>query len=194
MAGPIALLMLKLVLLIAMALSRSSFGTNIGVIRSQAGAAIAPPAPSTKVVIRSVQGSAILKLTTKAKTTDTTATNACDPISSRRASKISASTPAGSVSRNIGSMVATCTADTIIGSGFRLVISQLIDVSNMAMPMFESELAIRMTENAACANTVGRDDGGSADSSGFALASIDNGDFRMGRPPHRMGSARPRDA
>ena len=37
---------------------------------------------------------------------------------------MSLSAPAGTVSRNIGSVVAICTADTTIGSGLRLVISQ----------------------------------------------------------------------
>ena len=53
-AGPIARLTLKLVLLMAIALSRSSLGTRIGVISSQAGAAIAPPTPSRKVVARRI--------------------------------------------------------------------------------------------------------------------------------------------
>ena len=66
---------------------------------------------------------------------------------------MSASTPAGKVIRNIGSVVATWTAETIIGSGLRLVISQLIDVSNIANPTFDAELAIRMTVNAKLPNT-----------------------------------------
>ena len=56
MAGPIARLTLKLVLLIEIAESRSSFATSIGVVRSQAGAASAPPAPSTKVVANKSDG------------------------------------------------------------------------------------------------------------------------------------------
>ena len=46
----------------------------------------------------------------------------------------------------------TWTADTIMGSGFWLVISQLIDVSNIAMPTFDNELATRMTANATLPN------------------------------------------
>ncbi len=110
--------------------------------------------------------------TTAANTTEIAATKACAPISRRRASTMSAKAPAGSVSRNIGSMVATCTAETIIGSGFRLVISQLIDVSNIAIPTFESELAIRMTVKARLANTFGRE-GAPADGSELTLASVD---------------------
>ena len=83
--------------------------------------------------------------TTTAKTIDIAVTASCAPISSRRASMMSVSAPAGRVRRNIGSVVATWTADTIIGSGLRLVISQFDEVSNIANPMFEAELAIRMT-------------------------------------------------
>ena len=60
-AGPIARLTLKLVLLMAIALSRSPLGTSIGVISSQAGAAIAPPTPSRKVVARRTVGVAQCK-------------------------------------------------------------------------------------------------------------------------------------
>ena len=85
---------------------------------------------------------------------------------------MSASAPAGSVSRNIGSVVATWTAETIIGSGLRLVISQAIEVSNIAMPTFESELATRITVKARLANTLGRE-GAPAEGSEFALAPLD---------------------
>ena len=61
---------------------------------------------------------------------------------------MSVSTPAGKVKRNIGSVVATWTAETIIGSGLRLVISQFVDVSNIANPTFDAEVAIRTTVNA----------------------------------------------
>ena len=67
--------------------------------------------------------------------------------------------PAGKVIRNIGNVVATWTAETIIGSGLRLVINQLIDVSNIANPTFDTELAIRMTVNAKLANTPPRQSG-----------------------------------
>ena len=95
--------------------------------------------------------------TTMAKATPITVTASWAPRRRRRASTMSASAPAGSVSRNIGSVVAIWTADTIIGSGLRLVISQLVDVSNIAMPTFDAELAIRMTVKARLPNTPQRD-------------------------------------
>jgi hypothetical protein len=72
---------------------------------------------------------------------------------------MSVSTPAGSVNRNIGSVVATWTAETIIGSGLRLVISQFDEVSNIANPTFDAELAIKMIVNAKLAKTPHRHSG-----------------------------------
>ena len=115
---------------------------------SQAGAASAPVPPRQKAVASSTAGVAQCIATTAVKTIDTAVTASCAPISSRRASKMSVSTPAGRVKRNIGSVVAIWTAETIIGSGLRLVISQFDEVSNNANPMFEAEFAIRMTVNA----------------------------------------------
>jgi hypothetical protein len=56
-------------------------------------------------------------------------------------------------------MVATCTADTINGFGLSLVISQLIEVSNIAIPTLESAVAIRIAVNAALPNTPQREAG-----------------------------------
>src|SRR5271166_2655856 len=134
-------------------LSRSRFGTSIGVMTSHAGAASAPVAPRENVVASNTAGVAQCKVTMDANTMDIAVTASCTPIRSPRESTMSASTPAGNVIRNIGSVVATWTAETIIGSGLRLVISQLIDVSNIANPTFDAELAIRMTVNAKLPNT-----------------------------------------
>ena len=131
-----------------MALSRSCFGTSIGVMTSHAGAASAPLPPRQKAVASSTAGVAQCIATTVANTIDIAVTASCAPISSLRASMMSVSAPAGKVKRNIGSVVATWTAETIIGSGLRLVISQFDDVSNIANPTFDAELAIRMTVNA----------------------------------------------
>ena len=62
---------------------------------------------------------------------------------SRRGSATSASAPAGTVRRNIGPIVATCTADTISGFGLSRVISQLMDVSNIAIPTLDSAVAVQ---------------------------------------------------
>src|ERR1700692_2434972 len=132
----------------AMALSRSRLCTSIGVMTSHAGAASAPLPPKRNVVASSTVGVAQCIVTIAAKTIDIAVTETWAPISIRRASMMSVIAPAGSVSRNIGSVVATGTADTIIGSGLRLVMSQFDEVSNIAKPTFDAELAISMTVNA----------------------------------------------
>ena len=106
-AGPIARLTLKLVLLMAIALSRSALGTSIGVISSQAGAASAPPTPSRKVVARRIVGVAQWSETMAANVTEMRITAAWASINSPRASTRSASAPAGKVRRKNGSVVAT---------------------------------------------------------------------------------------
>jgi hypothetical protein len=69
-------------------------------------------------------------------------------------------------------VVATWTADTIIGSGLRLVISQFDDVSNIANPTFDAELAIRMTVKAKLPKTPHRQSR-PAGASGSMLDSLD---------------------
>src|SRR5215831_4925393 len=107
-----------------MALSRSCFATIIGVMTSHAGAASAPLPPKQNAVASTTAGVAQCIVTMAAKTTDIAVTAIWAPISMRRVSMMSVSAPAGSVRRNIGSVVATWTADTTIGSGLRLVMSQ----------------------------------------------------------------------
>ena len=86
-------------------------------------------------------------------------------IRNRRASTISARAPAGSVNRNIGRLLATCTIDTALGSAFRLVISQPEAVSDIAMPVSEQVVAAQITANGLFPNApqrVGADSAGSA--------------------------------
>src|ERR1700738_3997480 len=159
----------------AMALSRSCFGTIIGVMTSHAGAASAPLPPRQNVVASSTAGVAQCIVTTAAKTIDIAVTAICAPISIRRASMMSVSAPAGRVRRNIGSVVATWTADTIIGSGLRLGMSQFDEVSNIANPTFDAELAISMTVNAKLPKTPQRQSR-PAGASDLTLDSVDNKD------------------
>src|SRR3984957_7074628 len=159
----------------AMALSRSRFGTSIGVMTSHAGAASAPLPPRQNVVASSTAGVAQCIVTRTAKTIDTAVTAIWAPISIRRASMMSVSAPAGRVRRNIGSVVATWTADTIIGSGLRLVMSQFDEVSNIANPMFDAELAISIIVNAKLPKTPQRQSR-PAGASDLTLDSLDNKD------------------
>src|SRR5277367_3597418 len=68
-------------------------------------------------------------------------------IRNRRGATISASAPAGTVHRNIGSVLAICTSETALGSGFRLVISQAEAVSEIASPVNEQVVATHITAN-----------------------------------------------
>src|SRR5262249_16159644 len=69
-----------------------------------------------------------------------------------RTSRMSASAPAGIATRNIGSVVATCTSDTMNGSGLRLVISQPEAALNIQAPMLAMTVAVQMTANDGCRN------------------------------------------
>src|SRR5277367_2587908 len=157
----------------AIALSSSCFGTSIGVMTNHAGAARAPLPPRQNAVASSTAGVAKCIATIVAKTIDIAVTAICAPISILRASMMSVSAPAGRVRRNIGRVVATCTADTIIGSGLRLVMSQFDEVSNIANPTFDAELAISMTVNATLPKTPQRQSPAEG-ASDLAVDSLDN--------------------
>src|ERR1700678_1972540 len=66
-------------------------------------------------------------------------------IRNLRGATISASTPAGTVQRNIGRVLAICNSETALGSGFRLVISQAEAVSEIASPVNEQVVATHIT-------------------------------------------------
>ena len=66
-------------------------------------------------------------------------------IRNRRASTMSAKAPAGTVQRNIGKLLATWTSDTALGSGFRVVINQAEEVSEIARPVSETVVATHIT-------------------------------------------------
>src|SRR6516164_566201 len=107
----------------AIALSSWDFGTSIGAIRSHAGATSAPPTPSRNDVASSHGGLAAPAEIAAANAIETSTIPASTTIRRRRGSTTSVSAPAGRVRRNIGRVVATCTAETILGLGLRLVIS-----------------------------------------------------------------------
>src|SRR5262249_29161226 len=69
-----------------------------------------------------------------------------------RMSRISASAPAGIATRNRGSVVATCTSDTMSGSGLRLVISQPEAALYIQLPTFAMTVAVQITANSGWPN------------------------------------------
>jgi hypothetical protein len=63
---------------------------------------------------------------------------------------ISARAPAGTARRNIGSETATCTSDTMNGSGLRLVISQPAAALYIQPPIFDTIVAIHSAVKLGC--------------------------------------------
>jgi hypothetical protein len=143
--------------LAAVAPSRSSLGTSIGMIAPQAGDVSAPPTPNKKVVANRSVGVARPTETKTAKTTDTAKIAVSTAMSSRRESRTSASAPAGKVKRNNGRLTATWTSETVIGLGSMLVINQPDAVSNIAVPMLDTRLTVHRTVKAKWLNGPQRD-------------------------------------
>src|SRR5271169_705967 len=72
---------------------------------------------------------------------------------------MSASAPAGGPKINIGSVVATCTSETIRGSGLRPVISHPAAAFCIQVPILEITVAVQSTANARCRNGLHGDGG-----------------------------------
>src|SRR5580692_5854890 len=60
---------------------------------------------------------------------------------------MSASAPAGIANRNIGRLFATCTMETMNGSGSRLVMSQAEATLYIQPPMLDTTVAIQINTN-----------------------------------------------
>ena len=104
-------------------------------------------------------------------------------IRKRRRSMISASAPAGMASRKIGRLAATCTSETISGSGLRLVISQLDAAVYIHVPVLAARLAVQITVKAAWRNGLQAEacGGGAAGPLGRAAGLWSSFDKRSGR-------------
>src|ERR1700722_10370059 len=176
-AGPAARPILNATPLAAVALSRSCFGTSIGIVAPHAGEVRAPPTPSRNVVASRSEGVARFRETRPAKTTETARIATSTEISRRRESMTSAKAPEGRVNRNNGRLTATCTRDTVMGLASRLVINQPDAVSNIAVPTFETKLAVHITVNARCPNGPHREGAGSV----VAAASVRSEPKRISR-------------
>ena len=111
-------------------------------MRSHAGAARAPHMPIRNDVASSESGFTSPAEIATAKAIEITVTAASATIRSRRGSTTSVSAPAGKVRRKNGRVVTTWTAETSLGLGLRLVISQAEPVSYIANPTLENEVAI----------------------------------------------------
>jgi hypothetical protein len=65
---------------------------------------------------------------------------------------MSLNAPAGTASKNIGRLPATCTIATSNGPGLRLVISHAHAALYIHVPMFDATVADHKTVNAGCLN------------------------------------------
>ena len=117
-----------------------------------AGAVSAAPTPARKVKASNRNAVAWPYATIAAKPAVSSVNPIWAPISRRRLSMMSARAPAGRPSRNIGRLVATCTSDTISGSGSSPVISQPAAAFCIQVPMLETTVATQITVNAVCLN------------------------------------------
>jgi hypothetical protein len=86
-----------------------------------------------------------------------------------RLSTMSAKAPAGSANKNIGKVVATCTIDTMSGSGLRLVISHPEAALYIQLPMLAMTVAVQSTENVAWRNGLQGEEVGPVSGTGLGL-------------------------
>src|SRR5579871_6416017 len=151
-AGPIARAMLKPTLLAAIATCRSCFGTSCGVTACQAGAVSAPNAPIRNVNTSSTVGVTRPSATRTANMAAITVLAASPAMRKRRRSTMSARAPAGIATRKIGRLAATCTRETMSGSGLSRVISQLDAAVYIQVPTLAAIVAVQITAKAGCWN------------------------------------------
>ncbi len=100
----------------AAAARTSPLGTTSGISACQGGMLIACPHPIRKVRPSRTCGEMSPSAVTTVRTPPTTRVPSCSPTRSRRRSKESASTPAGSASSSIGSRLAVCTSETRVAA------------------------------------------------------------------------------
>src|SRR5882672_9802868 len=146
-AGPIARAMLIATLPSPMAAGNSSRGTVSGMMACHAGRSMALPAPMASVITSSIQGWMTPVIVSTPSKPVVRNHHTCAMSRIRRRSKMSASAPAGSASRNSGSVVAACTSETMSGEGASSVISHAAAESCIQVPMLEATSAIQRARN-----------------------------------------------
>src|SRR5262245_15800946 len=88
--------------------------------------------------------------TTAAYSAESSVTTISATMRNLRRSTMSAIAPAGSANKKTGSVVATCTIETMNGSGLRLLISQPEAALYIQLPMLETTVASHSPANVAC--------------------------------------------
>ena len=143
-AGPTARLTFMPTLFAAIAGLKSAFGTSCGTTACHAGEVNVLATLVRKVNSRRLNGVARLNQTIAANIVDVIVMLDSPTIRNKRLSIMSARAPAGIAKRNIGNVVATCTSDTISGSGLRLVISHADAALKIQPPIFETTVAVQI--------------------------------------------------
>src|SRR5262245_52208218 len=126
----------------AIAPCRLCAGTSCGTTACQAGAWTAPRTPLGNVDSSRFAGEGESSDTMSANAPEISAIASSVLTRNFRRSMISATAPAGIARRNIGNEAATCTSDTMKGSGLRSVINQPAAVLYIHPPMFDTTVAI----------------------------------------------------
>ena len=127
-------------------------GTSSGSTARNAGVSKAEPVSSTKISSSKVIGVTSLVTVSRQSTSITASMNTWAMIRSLRRSTMSASAPAGSANRNIGSAVAAPTSDTMIGDGSSTVISQAVPTLAIQAPTFATSVAVHTVRKAGTAS------------------------------------------
>jgi len=123
-AGPTALATLKPAEFSATAEACCLAGTNSGVIACHAGSFITAPRPSRKVNNSSTHGPTQLVRVIMPSVPEARTIHPCVSSRNRRRSTMSASAPAGRITKNTGNAPAACTSPIIRGFVVIRVISQ----------------------------------------------------------------------
>ena len=137
-AGPRARARLNPALLSETASGNCSRGTSSGMIACHAGLFIAVPMLSRKVRMSNTHGEMMLKKVSTLRSATALSIQACQKISSRRRSKMSAVAPAKRPSITTGKLAAVCIRAMSNGDGVSTVISQVPAVSCIQPPRLET--------------------------------------------------------
>src|SRR6266404_5628144 len=176
-AGPIARAMLIAMLPRPIAAGSSSRGTVSGMRACQAGKSIALPVPMASVITSSIHGWITPVIVSTPSNAVVRNHHTCAMSRIRRRSKMSARAPAGSASRNSGSVVAAWTSETRRGEGASSVISHAAAASCIQVPMLDATSAIQRLRKR------GRRSGLQAEAGGGAVTTTNL------RAPARLGTA-----
>src|SRR5687767_1050417 len=144
-------------------------GTSSGTMAANTGQRIARPMPLAKVSASSSGALTASNATTAQVISPTTATHTCVTMKYWRRSRMSASAPLGSPSRNTGSVEADCTSATITGDEVSEVISQAAATSFIHMQ------ALAVTHTPHSMRNTGWASGAQADTGAVAVAGTGGG-------------------